>query len=93
VEAGRWADGYPRSLGNRGFAAIAGERVPVAGRVSMDLLCLDVSALPRELVRLGEDVELIGPSVPLDELASTAGTISYEILTGLSPRLRREYRE
>jgi alanine racemase len=93
VAAIGYADGYLRSLGNRGFAAIAGHRVPVAGRVSMDLTCFDVSALPRELVRAGADVELIGPNAPLDEVAAAAGTISYEILTRLSPRLQREYRD
>jgi alanine racemase len=51
-----------------------------------------VSALPRELVRVGEPVEAIGPTVTLDEVAAAAGTISYEILTRLSARLAREYR-
>jgi len=87
-----YADGYPRALGNRGAVAIAGERSPVVGRVSMDLLCCDVTALPPEIARVGEPVEAIGPAVTLDEVAEAAGTISYEILTRLSPRLRREYR-
>jgi alanine racemase len=87
-----YADGYPRALGNRGAAAIAGKRVPLVGRVSMDLLCVDISSLPAEAARVGTRVELIGPTVPVDDVAELAGTISYEILTGLSPRLRREYR-
>jgi alanine racemase len=87
-----YADGYPRALGNRGAAAVAGKRVPVVGRVSMDLLCVDVSGLPHEVAHVGTAVELIGPTVTVDEVAALAGTISYEILTGLSPRLRREYR-
>jgi alanine racemase len=87
-----YADGYPRALGNRGVVAIAGRRVPVVGRVSMDLLCCDVTALPRDVVRVGEPVEALGPNVPLDEVAAAAGTIGYEILTRLSPRLKREYR-
>jgi alanine racemase len=87
-----YADGYPRALGNRGVVAIAGRRAPVVGRVSMDLLCCDVTALPRELVRVGEPVEAIGPTVTLDEVAAAADTISYEVLTRLSPRLEREYR-
>jgi alanine racemase len=87
-----YADGYPRALGNRGVVAIAGRRAPVVGRVSMDLLCCDVSALPRELVRVGAAVEAIGRTVTLDEVAAAADTISYEILTRLSPRLVREYR-
>jgi alanine racemase len=87
-----YADGYPRSLSNRGIAAIAGRRVPVVGRVSMDLSCVDVSSLPPAAVAVGAPVELIGPTVTIDELAAAAGTISYEILTRLSPRLQREYR-
>ena len=87
-----YADGYPRALGNRGVVAIAGRRAPVVGRVSMDLICCDVTALPGELVRIGTPVEAVGPNVPLDEVAAAAGTIGYEILTRLSPRLKREYR-
>jgi alanine racemase len=86
-----YADGYPRSLGNRASAAVHGLRVPVIGRVSMDLLCVDISTLPRESVRVGDFVELIGPTVGLDEVAEAAGTISYEILTGLGKRLLRQY--
>lgn len=88
-----YADGYPRSLGNRAAAAVNGQRVPVVGRVSMDLICVDISALPRDSVRAGDFVELIGPTVGLDEIAETAGTISYEILTGLGRRLVRRYVE
>jgi alanine racemase len=87
-----YADGYLRALGNRGVVAIAGRRAPVIGRVSMDLICCDVTALPHDLVRVGESVEAIGPNVPLDDVAEAAGTIGYEILTRLSPRLKREYR-
>jgi alanine racemase len=87
-----YADGYPRALGNRGVVAIGGQRAPVVGRVSMDLICCDVTALPCDLVRVGEPVEAIGPNVLLDEVAAAAGTIGYEILTRLSPRLKREYR-
>ena len=87
-----YADGYPRALGNRGVVAIGGRRAPVVGRVSMDLLCCDVTALPRDVVRVGATVEALGPNVPLDEVAAAAGTIGYEILTRLSPRLKRAYR-
>ena len=88
-----YADGYPRNLGNCGAAAVQGRRVPVVGRVSMDLICVDVGALPRDAVRVGDSVELIGPTVGLDEVAAEAGTISYEILTGLGSRVTREYVE
>jgi alanine racemase len=88
-----YADGYPRTLGNGGTAAVAGQRVPVVGRVSMDLIALDVAGVPRDAVRVGDAVEIIGPTVGLDEVAAAAGTISYEILTGLGARLVREYVE
>jgi alanine racemase len=88
-----YADGYPRSLGNRATAALHGMRVPVVGRISMDLICVDISALPRDSVRVGDFAELIGPTVGLDEVAEAAGTISYEILTGLGKRLARQYVE
>ncbi len=88
-----YADGYPRCLGNVGAAAVAGRRVPVVGRVSMDLMCVDVSGLDETPVSAGQWVELIGPHVPLEEVASLAGTINYEILTGLGARLERRYLE
>jgi alanine racemase len=87
-----YADGYPRSLGNTGCASIGGVRVPIVGRVSMDLMCLDVSAIPAERVREGMSVDFIGGGIGLDEVAAAAGTISYEILTRLGARLTREYR-
>jgi alanine racemase len=88
-----YADGYPRSLGNNGTAAVQGRRVPVVGRVSMDLIAIDVGALPRDAVAVGDAVELVGPAIAVDEVAAAAGTISYEILTGLGARLIREYVE
>jgi alanine racemase len=88
-----YADGYPRSVGNVGAVAVHGTRVPVVGRVSMDLLCVDVGGMPRDAVRVGDPVELIGPTIGVDEVAAAAGTISYEILTGLGNRLARLYVE
>ena len=88
-----YADGYPRNLGNTGTAAVNGRRVPVVGRVSMDLLTIDIGAVPRGEVQVGDPVELIGPTVGVDEVAAAAGTISYEILTGMGRRLVREYVE
>ena len=86
-----YADGYPRALGNRGYAWAAGQRVPVVGRVSMDLTTLDVSALPHAALGVGDSVDLLGGGVPLEDAAELAGTISYEILTRLSARLVRRY--
>jgi alanine racemase len=65
--------------------------VPVAGRVSMDLITLDVSALPQGTVRPGVMVELIGGPDGVDALASAAGTIGYEVLTRLGSRFRCRY--
>lgn len=86
-----YADGYLRSLGNCGVADVAGVRVPVVGRVSMDLVCLDVTALAREGVAEGDWATMIGGTVSLEELAAQAGTINYELLTALGPRLERVY--
>ncbi|MDX1563496.1 MAG: alanine racemase C-terminal domain-containing protein, partial [Gammaproteobacteria bacterium] len=86
-----YADGYLRSLSNCGVAEIAGQRVPVVGRVSMDLVCLDVTALPRSAVAEGDWATMIGGLVGLDEVAALAGTIHYELLTSLGARLERVY--
>ncbi len=86
-----YADGYLRSLSNRGTAFVAGVRAPLVGRVSMDLITLDVTAVPSEHARPGAIVDLMGGSVGLDDTARDAGTISYEILTRLGPRLKRAY--
>jgi alanine racemase len=84
-----YADGIPRALSNRGAAAIGGARVPVVGRVSMDLMTLDVSDLP-EPPAVGQEVELMGDTISLGEVAQAAGTNEYEILTRLR-RVPRDY--
>ena len=86
-----YADGYLRAAGGRATARIAGTPVPLAGRVSMDLLTLDVSALPPDAVRPGTMALLIGGPDGLDELAAAAGTIGYEVLTRLGTRFARRY--
>lgn len=90
VSAG-YADGLFRALGNRGHAYLGEVRVPVVGRVSMDLLTLDVTDAPVELARRGAMVELIGPQHSADDLAKEAGTIGYEMLTALGRRYPRRY--
>lgn len=89
VQAG-YADGIPRTLSNRGFAAFEGTRVPYAGRVCMDYLMLDAGDLP---VTEGDEIELLGPHVPVDEVAALCQTIPHEIVSRLSPRLPRKYRD
>jgi len=86
-----YADGYLRSLSNRGAAYVGDVRVPLVGRVSMDLVTFDVTEAPAALVHPGAYVELLGPNVTPDALATLAGTIGYEILTGLGRRYHRVY--
>ncbi|MBP7064886.1 alanine racemase [Ferrovibrio sp.] len=90
-----YADGFLRALSNRGFAAIKGlegdVRVPLVGRVSMDMITLDVSALPEACCQPGTRATLLGGAVPLDEQAAHAGTIAYELLTDLGRRYQRVF--
>ncbi len=94
----RWAtlaigygDGLPRALGNCGSALIHGRRAPVIGRISMDVTVVDITGVP-EVVE-GAVATLLGSdgdeAVTVDDMAGLAGTISYEVLTGLTPRLPR----
>ena len=85
-----YADGLMRAISNRGAAAVGGVRAPIVGRVSMDLVTLDVTDVPGTL-RTGMDVEFFGDTIPLEEIATAASTISYEILTLLSHRATRVY--
>jgi alanine racemase len=96
VSAG-YADGYLRAGssndGTRGAEVIvAGKRCPVAGRISMDLMAIDITDLEKSAVRRGHMVTLIGDGMPVDELAHYLGTIGYEVLTSLGPRYTRVYR-
>ena len=86
-----YADGYSRSLSNVGVAYIGEHKAPVVGRVSMDLITLDVSTVPEDLCRVGMLVDMIGPNNPVDDVAKRAGTIGYEILTSLGSRFHRVY--
>ena len=87
-----YADGYLRALSNRGSAYVGDFRVPLVGRVSMDLITFDVSGVSDEMVRPGMMIDLIGPNHPVDSLAAEANTIAYEILTSLGDRYHRVYR-
>lgn len=86
-----YADGYPRSLGNAGRVYLGGVEAPVVGRVSMDMFTIDVSDIATDVAVPGAMVELMGDHIAIDELASAAGTISYELLTRLAPRWTRRY--
>lgn len=89
-----YGDGLPRALGNRGDALVRGRRVPIVGRVSMDLTTIRLDRVPGVAKAApGEVATLIGrdgeEQITVDEVAARVGTIGYEILTGLSPRLPR----
>ena len=84
-----YADGFMRSLGNRASGFLAGVRVPLVGRISMDLITFDISAVPEHAARPGAMIELIGAEHDVDALAAEAGTIGYEILTSLGRRYTR----
>ena len=84
-----YADGVPRALSNRGWVALERIRAPIVGRVSMDLTLVDVTDLPP--VQPGDWMEFFGHNVGIDEVAGWAGTISYEILTGVGDRVSRIY--
>lgn len=87
VAAG-YADGIPRAAHPRGMAFVAGEKRPLLGHISMDLLAVDASGLN---ARAGDMVELLGANILLDDAAAAAGTTSYEILLRLSRRAERVY--
>ena len=96
VSAG-YADGYFRAAGSndgtRGAeVVIAGKRCPIAGRVSMDLIAVDITDLEKNAVRRGHMATLIGEGITVDELAHHFGTIGYEVLTSLGPRYARVYK-
>jgi alanine racemase len=97
-----YADGYMRNLSGAGVPLrtsvqpgasgfIAGHRVPVLGRITMDLTIFDVTDLPHGAISAGDYIELFGHNMALDEVARAAGTIGYELLTALGLRYERRY--
>ena len=82
---------WPSRVSNRGVGAIDGVRAPIAGRVSMDLVTLDVTDVAPSALEIGADIEFIGDTIPLEEIAAAANTASYEILTSLARRVPRHY--
>jgi len=96
VSAG-YADGYFRAAsandGSRGAeVVVAGKRCPIAGRISMDLMAVDITDLPPNAARRGHMTTLLGEGITVDELAHHFGTIGYEVLTSLGPRYARVYK-
>jgi len=84
-----YGDGVPRALGGRGLVELRDSIVPIVGRVTMDMVMVDVGDMP---VTIGDVAVIFGGLVPLDQQAALAGTISYELLTMLTPRVPRRYR-
>lgn len=85
VVACGYADGYPRHAPNGTPVAVDGVRVGTVGRVSMDMLCVDLTDAPA--ARVGSEVELWGARVPVDEVAIAAGTVGYQLLCALAQRV------
>ena len=85
-----YADGVPRTLGSLGLVELNGAILRIIGRVTMDMLMVDAGEAP---VALGDTATLFGGRVSLDDQAARAGTISYELLTSISPRVERRYRD
>ena len=84
-----YADGYPRHAPSGTSVVVRGQRVPLAGRVSMDMLAIDLTDLPEAAI--GDAVELWGSQMPVDEVAQASGTIGYELLTKVTQRVPRRY--
>lgn len=85
-----YADGYPRQLGNGvGQVLVKGQLVPIVGTICMDMFMIDLTAVPS--VEEGEEVILFGKELPVQQVANWAHTIPYEILTGISQRVKRVY--
>jgi alanine racemase len=104
VAAVGYADGFHRAAsgsgvrlremqGPAGHGFIQGQRAPILGRVTMDLTMFDVTDLGEGMVNRGDLIELFGPNISIDEAAAAAGSISYELLTGLGRRYHRRYVE
>jgi alanine racemase len=90
VAAVGYGDGYPRHAPAGTPVLVAGRRVPLVGRVSMDMINVDLRAVPDAAV--GDPVTLWGCGLPVDEIAERAGTISYELLCHVTARVRMEHR-
>lgn len=85
-----YADGYPRALSNgNGYVLIHGKQAPIVGVVCMDMCMVDISNIPE--AQEGDEVIVFGPQLPITQLADWSGTISYEMMTGISQRVKRVY--
>lgn len=86
-----YADGYPRSLSNLGYCFINNIKVPIVGKVNMDCISLDISALPKNMQKIGQKVDIISDNINISTLASMSGMIEHNILTSFGSRYKVEY--
>lgn len=84
-----YGDGYPRHAPSGTPLLVNGQRAPLVGRISMDMISVDLRELPE--ARVGDPVVLWGPGLPAEEIAQAAGTIAYELFCNIAPRVPREY--
>ncbi len=91
VVAAGYADGYPREIGDEAVVAINGEQRRIVGRVSMDMIT--VQLLPTDSVTIGDPVELWGEHIPIEQVALQSNTIPYTLMCGVSSRVLRIYGE
>ena len=98
-----YADGFHRAASGAGvsvrgaipeggYGYLEGYKIPLLGRVSMDLCAFDVTEVPDQILNVSEWVELFGKNIPVDDAARACGTIGYELLTSLGNRYQREYK-
>jgi alanine racemase len=97
VAAIGYADGLPRLISGierarTGIASVTGKQCPIVGRISMDLVCIDITDLLDGVVHRGDIATIIGEGITVDDIATRAGTIGYEVLTHLGPRCHIVYR-
>ncbi|ARG97136.1 alanine racemase [Legionella micdadei] len=88
VVAAGYGDGYPRHIAENTPVSVNGYEAPIVGRVSMDMLTVDLTDCPE--VKIGDPVELWGKYIPVETVALSAGTIAYELLCQFSPRVRQD---
>ncbi len=83
-----YADGYPRAINSPTNVSINGNLAAIVGRISMDMITIDISHLD---VNVGDEVELWGDDISVSDVATAANTISYELLCGIAGHVHREY--
>ena len=89
VAAIGYGDGYPRHAPSGTPVLVNGQQASLIGRVSMDMICIDLRG--HDNAAVGDEVQLWGKALPVEEIAAAAGTISYELLCGISHRVQMEY--